>query len=97
MLVHGGVTIGAATWDVPRSLGEHWHLVVRRGYFPNPPVEVEDFEVGVGDLAEVLTEPMRPVGHACGGVVALPAAWWGARVVAGPPRGVDVRGGSGGR
>lgn len=76
LLVHGSVTGGAMTWDAQRPLAQHWHLVVvdRRGYFPNPPVEVEDFEVDAGDVAELLTEPMHLVGHSYGGVVALLAA-----------------------
>lgn len=76
LLVHGSITGGAATWDAQRPLGEHWRLVVvdRRGYFPNPPAEVEDFELDAGDVAELLTEPMHLVGHSYGGVVALLAA-----------------------
>ena len=76
LLVHGSVTGGAMTWDAQRPLAQLWHLFVvdRRGYFPNPPVEVEDFEVDAGDVAELLTEPMHLVGHSYGGVVALLAA-----------------------
>jgi pimeloyl-ACP methyl ester carboxylesterase len=76
LLVHGSVTGGAMTWDAQRPLAQHWHLIVvdRRGYFPNPPAEVEDFEVDAGDVAELLTEPMHLVGHSYGGVVALLAA-----------------------
>ncbi|MEX5305609.1 alpha/beta fold hydrolase [Kocuria sp. CPCC 205258] len=49
-------------------------MVDRRGYFPNPPAEVEDFEVDAGDVAELLTGPMHLVGHSYGAVVALLAA-----------------------
>lgn len=76
LLVHGSVTSGVDTWDAQRPLGERWSLLVvdRRGYFPNPPAEAEDFEVDACDVAQLLTEPMHLVGHSYGGVVALLAA-----------------------
>ncbi|MFI7482494.1 alpha/beta fold hydrolase [Kocuria sp. M1R5S2] len=76
LLVHGSITGGAGTWSAQRPLAEHWRLMVvdRRGYFPNPLAEVEDFEVDAGDVAELLTEPVHLVGHSYGGVVALLAA-----------------------
>jgi pimeloyl-ACP methyl ester carboxylesterase len=78
LLVHGGVTNGDATWGEQRALAERWSLLVldRRGYFPNPPVEHEDFEIDAGDVAGLLAEwgPLHLVGHSYGGVVALLAA-----------------------
>lgn len=76
MLVHGSVTGGEDTWAQQRPLAERWSLVVvdRRGYYPNPPAEAEDFEVDAGDITELLNEPTHLVGHSYGGVVSLLAA-----------------------
>jgi len=70
------VTSGEDTWSAQRPLAERWSLLVvdRRGYYPSPPADREDFEVDAGDIAELLTEPMHLVGHSYGGVVALLAA-----------------------
>jgi pimeloyl-ACP methyl ester carboxylesterase len=76
LLVHGSVTSGEETWSAQRPLSERWKLIVvdRRGYFPNPPADGEDFEVDADDVAALLTEPTHLVGHSYGGVVALLAA-----------------------
>ena len=76
MLVHGSVTNGAMSWPEQRPLAERWSLWVvdRRGYYPNPPIDREDFEVDAADVAELLGEGMHLVGHSYGGVVALLAA-----------------------
>ncbi|GGG62495.1 hypothetical protein GCM10011374_27110 [Kocuria dechangensis] len=68
MLVHGSIAGGASTWAAQRPHAARWRLVVvdRRGYFPNPPAEREDFEVDAGDIAELLTEPMHLVEHGPG-------------------------------
>ena len=43
------------TWAEQRPLADRWRLVVpdRRGYFPNPPVDHEDFEEDVPDVVEL--------------------------------------------
>jgi pimeloyl-ACP methyl ester carboxylesterase len=46
----------------------------RRGYWPNPPADGEDFEVDADDVADLLTEPTHLVGHSYGGIAALLAA-----------------------
>ena len=76
LLVHGSVMNGEMTWPEQRPLAERWSLLVldRRGYFPNPPAEREDFEVDAADVAELLGEGMHLVGHSYGGVVSLLAA-----------------------
>jgi pimeloyl-ACP methyl ester carboxylesterase len=80
LLVHGSVTNGAATWLQQRPLADRFRLVVldRRGYYPNPEVEREDFDVDAGDVVEVLRSGgaagMHLVGHSYGGVVSLLAA-----------------------
>ncbi|MFI7743954.1 hypothetical protein [Kocuria rhizosphaericola] len=51
-------------------------MVDQRGYFPKTSAEAGDFEVNAGALAQLLTEPMHPVGHSCGGVAVLLAAAW---------------------
>jgi pimeloyl-ACP methyl ester carboxylesterase len=76
LFVHGSVTNGEMTWKEQRPLADRWRLLVvdRRGYFPNPPAEREDFEVDAADVAEILGAGMHLVGHSYGGVVALLAA-----------------------
>ncbi len=76
LLVHGSVMNGEMTWSEQRPLAERWSLFVidRRGYFPNPPADREDFEVDAGDVAELLGDGMHLVGHSYGGVVSLLAA-----------------------
>jgi pimeloyl-ACP methyl ester carboxylesterase len=76
LLVHGSVTNGEMTWSEQRPLAERWRLSVvdRRGYFPNPPADGEDFEVDAADIAELLGAGVHLVGHSYGGVVALLAA-----------------------
>lgn len=76
LLVHGSVSSGEDTWAAQRPLADRWKLVVvdRRGYWPNPPGDGEDFEVDAGDIAALLTEPTHLVGHSYGAVVALLAA-----------------------
>jgi pimeloyl-ACP methyl ester carboxylesterase len=75
LLVHGSVLNGEMTWSEQRVLGDRWTLVVpdRRGYFPNPPVEREDFEVDAEDVAALLnaTDGTHLVGHSYGGVISL--------------------------
>jgi pimeloyl-ACP methyl ester carboxylesterase len=76
LLVHGSVTNGETTWSDQRPLADRWRLLVvdRRGYFPNPPADREDFEVDAADIAKILGSGMHLVGHSYGGVVALLAA-----------------------
>jgi pimeloyl-ACP methyl ester carboxylesterase len=76
LLVHGSATNGEMTWSEQRPLADRWRLVVvdRRGYFPNPPADHEDFEVDAADIAKLLGGGMHLVGHSYGGVVALLAA-----------------------
>ncbi|MFB3737599.1 MAG: alpha/beta fold hydrolase [Candidatus Velamenicoccus archaeovorus] len=76
LLVHGSVMNGEGTWAEQRPLAERWELLVldRRGYFPNPPIDREDFEVDAGDVAELLGDGMHLVGHSYGGVISLLAA-----------------------
>ena len=76
VLVHGSVTNGAMTWPEQRPLANSWTITVvdRRGYFPNPPVEREDFEVDARDLEAFLDDGVHLVGHSYGGVVCLLAA-----------------------
>jgi pimeloyl-ACP methyl ester carboxylesterase len=70
------------SWIGQRRLARRWSLLVvdRRGYYPNPPAEREDFEVDAGDIAELLddlsvsSEGVHLVGHSYGGVVSLVAA-----------------------
>jgi pimeloyl-ACP methyl ester carboxylesterase len=69
---------GDMTWAGQRPLEDRWTLIVpdRRGYFPNPPAEREDFEVDAGDIVEILDAEggAHVVGHSYGGVIALLAA-----------------------
>lgn len=76
LLVHGSVRNGEMTWQEQRPLASRWELVVlnRRGYFPNPPAEGEDFETDAGDVATLLGDGAHLVGHSYGGLVALLAA-----------------------
>jgi pimeloyl-ACP methyl ester carboxylesterase len=76
LLVHGSVLNGEMTWAQQRPLADRWALVIpdRRGYWPNPPAEREDFAVDAGDIAALLGDGMHLVGHSYGGVVALLAA-----------------------
>jgi pimeloyl-ACP methyl ester carboxylesterase len=76
LLVHGSVTNGEMTWSEQRPLAKRWSLWVvdRRGYFPNPPAEREDFEADAADVAGLLADGMHLVGHSYGAVVALLAA-----------------------
>jgi pimeloyl-ACP methyl ester carboxylesterase len=76
MLVHGAVLNGEMAWAQQRPLASRWTLVVPdlRGYWPNPPVEREDFEVDAVDIAEMLGDGMHLVGFSYGCVVALLAA-----------------------
>ena len=76
LLVHGSVMNGEMTWAEQRPLAERWSLLVvdRRGYYPNPPIDREDFEVDAGDVAELLGEGMHLVGHSYGGIVSLLSA-----------------------
>jgi pimeloyl-ACP methyl ester carboxylesterase len=76
LLVHGSVLNGEMTWAQQRPLADRWNLIVpdRRGYWPNPPAEREEFAVDAGDIAALLGGGMHLVGHSYGGVVALLAA-----------------------
>jgi len=76
LFVHGSVSNGEMTWSEQRPLADRWRLLVvdRRGYYPNPPAEREDFEVDAADIAEILGDGMHLVGHSYGAVVALLAA-----------------------
>jgi pimeloyl-ACP methyl ester carboxylesterase len=67
---------GEMTWTEQRPLAERWSLLAvdRRGYYPNPPADREDFEVDAADVAELLGDGMHLVGHSYGGVVSLLAA-----------------------
>src|SRR5450756_1747362 len=63
------------TWRRQRPLAERWSLLVldRRGYYPNPPIQHEDFEVDAADVAELLVRrgPAHLVGHSYGAVISL--------------------------
>lgn len=76
LLVHGSIMNGDMTWNEQRSLGDRWELVVvdRRGYYPNPPGDREDFELDALDVADLLADGMHLVGHSYGGVISLLAA-----------------------
>jgi pimeloyl-ACP methyl ester carboxylesterase len=79
VLVHGAMTNGVAAWSKQRPLADRWQLVVpsRRGFVPNPPEPVSDFDVDADDIAALLAglhEPAHVVGHSYGGLVALLAA-----------------------
>lgn len=78
LLVHGLVSAGEETWAKQRPLAERRSLYVldRRGYYPNPEIEREDFEIDADDIAELLAQlgPAHLVGHSYGGVVCLLAA-----------------------
>jgi pimeloyl-ACP methyl ester carboxylesterase len=80
LLVHGSVTNGEMTWGQQRPLAKDYRLRVmdRRGYYPNPPIDREDFEVDADDVAGLLDScgagGMHLVGHSYGGVIALLAA-----------------------
>jgi pimeloyl-ACP methyl ester carboxylesterase len=78
LLVHGLVANGEATWSQQRPLAPCWDMLVvdRRGYFPNPRIEREDFEIDAVDVADLLVDlgPLHLVGHSYGGVVCLLAA-----------------------
>jgi pimeloyl-ACP methyl ester carboxylesterase len=85
LLVHGLVANGEATWSQQRPLAARWDLLVidRRGYFPNPRIEREDFEIDAIDVADLISElgPLHLVGHSYGGVVCLLAAALAPRAV----------------
>jgi pimeloyl-ACP methyl ester carboxylesterase len=99
LFVHGSVTNGEMTWKEQRPLADRWRLVVvdRRGYFPNPPIDHEDFEVDAADIAAILGGGMHLVGHSYGGVVALlaaaarPEAVWSLTVIEPPALAVAPR------
>ena len=76
LLVHGSVMNGEMTWAEQRPLADRWRLAVvdRRGYFPNPPFDHEDFAEDAPMVAELLGEGMHLVGHSYGAVVSLLAA-----------------------
>ena len=76
LLVHGSVMNGEMTWAEQRPLADRWRLVVvdRRGYFPNPPADHEDFAEDVPDVIELLGDGAHLVGHSYGGVISLLAA-----------------------
>jgi pimeloyl-ACP methyl ester carboxylesterase len=76
LLVHGGGMGGEMTWREQRPLAERWSLIVihRRGYFPNPPIDREDFEVDADDVADLLGDGAHLVGHSHGGTASLLAA-----------------------
>lgn len=76
LFVHGSVMNGEMTWAEQRPLAERWRLLVldRRGYFPNPPFDHEDFAEDAPMVAELLGEGMHLVGHSYGAVVSLLAA-----------------------
>jgi pimeloyl-ACP methyl ester carboxylesterase len=73
LLVHGSVANGEMTWAAQRPLADDRRVVVldRRGYFPNPPADHEDFEEDVADIAELLGDGMHLVGHSYGAVISL--------------------------
>ncbi len=74
LLVHGSVAPGWATWSAQRELAEEgYQLVVphRSGYPPNPPLELIDFEVQAGEVAELIEPGTHVVGHSYGGVISL--------------------------
>lgn len=76
VLVHGSVMNGEMTWGEQRPLADRWRLTVvdRRGYFPNPPADHEDFAEDVPGIIELLGEGAHLVGHSYGGVISLLAA-----------------------
>jgi len=78
LLVHGSVANGESTWSDQRPLADRRRLLVvdRRGYFPNPQIEREDFEVDALDIAGLVAErgPLHLVGHSYGGIVCLLAS-----------------------
>jgi pimeloyl-ACP methyl ester carboxylesterase len=76
VLVHGAMTNGETTWRRQRPLADRWLLVVpnRRGYVPNPPAEVSDYDVDADDVVALLGDGAHLVGHSYGGLVALFAA-----------------------
>jgi pimeloyl-ACP methyl ester carboxylesterase len=82
LLVHGGVLNGEMLWSEQRPLAERWTLVVpdRRGYWPNPAIDREDFAVDAEDMADLLSQGvgggMHLVGQSYGGLIALLAAAW---------------------
>jgi pimeloyl-ACP methyl ester carboxylesterase len=49
-------------------------VVDRRGYFPNPPADHEDFAEDVPDIIELLGDGAHLVGHSYGAVISLLAA-----------------------
>ena len=73
LLVHGSVMNGEMTWAGQRPLADRWRLAVvdRRGYFPNPPADHEDFAEDVPDIVELLGEGAHLVGHSYGAVISL--------------------------
>ena len=76
LLVHGSIMNGEMTWAEQRPLSDRWQLAVvdRRGYFPNPPADHEDFAEDVPDVIELLGDGAHLVGHSYGGVISLLAA-----------------------
>jgi pimeloyl-ACP methyl ester carboxylesterase len=80
LLVHGSVTNGEATRLEQRPLADRYRLIAldRRGYYPNPEVKREDFEVDAVDVADLLASGgaagMRLVRHSHGSVISLLAA-----------------------
>jgi pimeloyl-ACP methyl ester carboxylesterase len=76
LLVHGSLLNGEQCWGPLRPMAERWTLIVpsRRGYWPNPPIEREDFSVDAEDVAALLGDGMHLVGLSYGGLIALLAA-----------------------
>jgi pimeloyl-ACP methyl ester carboxylesterase len=84
LLVHGALASGESAWRRQQPLAERWTLAVpsRRGYVPNPPADVSDFERDADDIAELLGAGAHLVGHSYGGLISAlaaaqrPAAVW---------------------
>jgi pimeloyl-ACP methyl ester carboxylesterase len=67
---------GAAAWSKQQPLAARWRLIVptRRGFVPNPPAPVCDFDIDALDVVALLGDGAHLVGHSYGGLVALLAA-----------------------
>jgi pimeloyl-ACP methyl ester carboxylesterase len=75
LLIHGSGPPGTGAWTAQMPLADRFRLIAphRKGYPPNPPLEVIDFDRQADEIAELLAPGTRThvVGHSYGAVIGL--------------------------